>query len=135
MLVYISFQDRLAALVAMIRRSPIHAMNELESLVSLLQTNIQHRREALTVAEVLEDIFINTYLPDDRRLIFIDQQPTQPNTKIGAILDLVEDKVKHLYGKFLDLLQVNHPSIISLSLSHSLSHSSKSLMILLVLYA
>ena len=102
-------------------------MNELESLVNLLQTNIQHRREALTVAEVLEDVFVNTYLPDNRRLLFIDQQPTLPTTKIDAVLVVVEDKVKRYYAKFLDLLQVKNLSVTCSSLS--LSPSSKSLMI------
>lgn len=90
----------------MIRRSPIHAMKELESLVELLQNNIQHRRDALTIAEILEDIFINHYLPENRRLVPFEQQTEMPNTKSNGILYLIEDKIKSLYAKFIDLLQV-----------------------------
>ncbi|UJR23294.1 hypothetical protein I4U23_026310 [Adineta vaga] len=96
-------KDRLAALVTLIRRSPIHTIFELETLINLLQSNIQHRRDALTIAEVLQDIFLNTYLPENRRLLNITQQT--PNTKQAAALAHVEDTIKQLYSKFIDLLQ------------------------------
>ncbi|CAF2956571.1 unnamed protein product [Rotaria sp. Silwood2] len=99
-------KDRLAALVTLIRRSPIHAIKELENLVNLLRSNIQHRRDALTIAEILEDVFINTYLPENRRLFFINQQPNQPTTKQTAALAFVEETIKQLYSNFIDLLQV-----------------------------
>ncbi|CAF1015084.1 unnamed protein product [Adineta steineri] len=95
-------KDRLASLVTLIRRSPIHALKELENLVNLLRSNIQHRREALTIAEILEDLFINTYLPENRRLVPITQQF---NTKETAALAVVEEKIKQLYSNFIDLLQ------------------------------
>ena len=89
--------------MTLIRRSPIHSMNELESLINLLRDNVQHRRDALNISEILEDIFINIYLPENRRLVSITQQV---NTKQAAILAFVEGKVKQLYSKFIDLLQV-----------------------------
>ena len=89
--------------MTLIRRSPIHTLNELENLITLLRSNIQRRREALTIAEVLEDIFINIYLPDNRLLSNITQQA---NTKQAAALAFVEETVKRLYGSFIDLLQV-----------------------------
>ncbi|CAF0814566.1 unnamed protein product [Rotaria sordida] len=98
-------KDRLAALVTLIRRSPIHGIKELENLVNLLRSNIQHRRDALTIAAVLEDIFINIYLPENRRLFFINQQAKQPTTKQTAALAFVEETIKQLYSNFIDLLQ------------------------------
>jgi hypothetical protein len=90
----------------LIRRSPIHAIKEVENLVNLLRNNIQHRRDALTIAEILEDIFINVYLPENRRLVSINQQSNQPNTKQTAVLAFVEDIIKQLYSSFIDLMQV-----------------------------
>ncbi|CAF3169610.1 unnamed protein product [Rotaria socialis] len=98
-------KDRLAALVTLIRRSPIHGLQELENLVNLLRSSIQHRRDALTIAEILEDVFVNTYLPENRRLFFINQQPNQLTTKQAAALAFVEETVKQLYSSFIDLLQ------------------------------
>ncbi|CAF1034603.1 unnamed protein product [Rotaria sp. Silwood1] len=98
-------KDRLAALVTLIRRSPIHSIKELENLVNLLRSNIQHRRDALTIAEILEDVFINIYLPENRRLFFINQLPNQPITKQTAALAFVEETIKQLYSNFIDLLQ------------------------------
>ena len=92
--------------MTLIRRSPIHAVKELENLVNLLRSNIQHRRDALTIAEILEDVFVNTYLPENRRLVAINQQSTPPSTKQAAALAFVEDRVKQLYSSFIDLLQV-----------------------------
>lgn len=71
--------------------------------MQLLRANIQHRRDALNIAEILEDVFVNTYLPENRRLVSI----TAPLTsKQSAILAFVEQSIKELYSKFLDLLQV-----------------------------
>ncbi len=71
--------------------------------MKLLQTNIQHRRDALTIAEILEDVFINIYLPENRRLVSINEQP---NTKQAAALAFFEERIKQLYSNFIDLLQV-----------------------------
>ena len=67
---------------------------------------MQHRRDALTIAEVLEDVFINIYLPENRRLFSINQQSNQPNTKQTAALAFIEETIKQLYSSFIDLLQV-----------------------------
>lgn len=104
-------KDRLAAFVTLIRRSPIHAIKELENLINLLRSNIQRRRDALTISEVLEDVFVNTYLPENRRLFFINQQPTPPTTKQAAALAFAEETIKQLYSSFIDLLQVFYRSL------------------------
>ncbi|CAF1013413.1 unnamed protein product [Adineta ricciae] len=96
-------KDRLAALVTLIRRSPVHAVGELDNLIQLLRTNIARRRDALTIAEVLEDVFLNIYLPENRRLLNISQQT--PSSKQAAALAYVEDTVKQLYSSFIDLIQ------------------------------
>lgn len=74
--------------------------------MQLLGSNIQHRRDALAIADILEDIFSTTYLPDNRRLVFLHQRATPPTTKVAAMLAFVEDTVKQLYLKFIDALQV-----------------------------
>ncbi len=89
--------------MTLIRRSPVHSIKELENLVNLLRSNIQHRRDALYIAEILEDIFLNIYLPENRRLVSIDHQP---NNKQAAALAFVEETIKKLYSNFLDLIQV-----------------------------
>ncbi len=71
--------------------------------MNLLQSNIQHRRDALRIAEILEDIFVNIYLPENRRLISINHQP---NNKQAAALTFIEETIKQLYSNFIDLLQV-----------------------------
>jgi hypothetical protein len=104
-------------------------MKELENLVKLLQTNIQHRRDALTIAEILEDVFINIYLPENRRLVSINEQP---NTKQAAALAFFEERIKQLYSNFIDVLQVCDEDLnLSLFLFFPFS---KLLMILLVQY-
>jgi hypothetical protein len=104
-------------------------MKELENLVKLLQTNIQHRRDALTIAEILEDVFINIYLPENRRLVSMNEQP---NTKQAAALAFFEERIKQLYSNFIDLLQVCDEDLnLSLFLFFPFS---KLLMILLVQY-
>lgn len=103
-------KDRLAALVTLIRRSPIHSIKQLENLVQLLQTNIQHRRDALTISEVLEDLFVNVYLPENRRLNPFNQSA---NSKQTAILMIFEHLLKKLYSSFLDLIQVSFSFVSS----------------------
>ncbi|CAF0971108.1 unnamed protein product [Adineta steineri] len=97
-------KDRLASLVTLIRRSPIHALKELENLVNLLRSNIQHRREALTIAEILEDLFINTYLPENRRM-FVSTLPFRVELDRHWSFDEV---VKYVQDKCLSILQHSH---------------------------
>lgn len=89
--------------MTLIRRSPVHALPELQNLVDLLRTNIQHRRDALTISEVLEDVFVNTYLPENRRVSPIAQPASSAQ---AAALAHLEQTVKQLYANFIDLLQV-----------------------------
>ena len=89
--------------MTLIRRSPVHAIKELQTLVQLLRDNIQHRRDALTIAEILEDVFVNIYLPENRRLVPTTDQLT---SKQAAALAFVEQSIRELYSNFLDLIQV-----------------------------
>jgi hypothetical protein len=94
--------------VTLIRRSPIHAVKELENSFQLLRTNIQHHRDALNnIAGILEDVFVNTYLPENRRLVSIT---TALTSKQSAVLAFVEQSIKDLYSKCLDLLQIRRES-------------------------
>ncbi|CAF1143278.1 unnamed protein product, partial [Didymodactylos carnosus] len=114
-----TFKDRLAAHVSMIKRSSLHSLFELEYLVQLLRNNLQHRRECIEIMEILKDIFIQDYLPQQKKLLTIEQHDLSSiktqnpdDMKRIAILWFLQDKLKRLYSSYLDSLQkISHDPI------------------------
>lgn len=67
-----TLNDRIAALTLQIQESPIHRLYELDSLIHMLQK--KERRIQNIVVDALNELFINTLLPNNRALLSIQQQ-------------------------------------------------------------
>jgi ribosome biogenesis protein MAK21 len=75
-----TLKDRIAAMSVVVSTDPVHKLYALDGLLQMagcsesgsLQTN---SRVAQLAAEALEDLFLNTFLPPDRKLIILAQRP------------------------------------------------------------
>ncbi|CAJ1969029.1 unnamed protein product [Cylindrotheca closterium] len=74
-----TLKDRIAAISVTVSTDPIHKLTSLDGLLSMAgcaetggKTN---SRVAQLASEALEDLFANTLLPKDRKLISLDQRP------------------------------------------------------------
>jgi ribosome biogenesis protein MAK21 len=75
-----TLKDRVAAMSVVVSTDPVHKFYALDGLLQMagcsesgsLQTN---SRVAQLAAVALEDLFLNTFLPSDRKLMTLDQRP------------------------------------------------------------
>jgi ribosome biogenesis protein MAK21 len=74
-----TLKDRIAAMSVTVSTDPVHKFYALDGLMQMVgcsesggQTN---SRVAQMTAEALEDLFLNTFLPSDRKLVTLAQRP------------------------------------------------------------
>jgi ribosome biogenesis protein MAK21 len=74
-----TLKDRIAAMSVTVSTDPVHKFHALDGLMQMVgcsesggQTN---SRVAQMTAEALEDLFLNTFLPSDRKLVTLAQRP------------------------------------------------------------
>ena len=74
-----TLKDRIAAMSVTVSTDPVHKFFALDGLMQMVgcsesggQTN---SRVAQMTAEALEDLFLNTFLPSDRKLVTLSQRP------------------------------------------------------------
>mmetsp|Transcript_56304 Transcript_56304/g.136534 ORF Transcript_56304/g.136534 Transcript_56304/m.136534 type:complete len:1030 (-) Transcript_56304:58-3147(-) len=81
-----TLKDRIAAMSVTVASSPIHKLYALDGLLSMVgcftssshnnnQNTKPNSRVAQLAAEAIEDLFLNTLLPPDRKLVSIGQRP------------------------------------------------------------
>lgn len=74
-----TLKDRIAAMSVTVSSDPIHKFYALDGLLSMVGCSESggktNSRVAQLTAEALEDLFINTFLPPDRKLLTMAQRP------------------------------------------------------------
>jgi len=108
-----TLKDRIAATSVIISSDPVHRISTLDSLLSMAgcsdaagQTN---SRVAQMAAEALEDLFLNTLMPPDRKLLKLNQRPLalyedSPEKTLSPrllLLWLFEEILKDKYQSFI----------------------------------
>ena len=73
-----TLKDRIAATSVLVSTDPVHKLSTLDSLLNMAgctDAGQSNSRVAQMAAEALEDLFLNTLLPPDRKLWRLDQRP------------------------------------------------------------
>mmetsp|Transcript_24187 Transcript_24187/g.67061 ORF Transcript_24187/g.67061 Transcript_24187/m.67061 type:complete len:950 (+) Transcript_24187:2-2851(+) len=73
-----TLKDRIAAMSVVVSTNPVHKFHALDGLMQMagcLSEGQTNSRVAQLAAEAMEDLFLNTFLPEDRKLITLDQRP------------------------------------------------------------
>jgi ribosome biogenesis protein MAK21 len=74
-----TLKDRIAAMSVTVSTNPVHKFYALDGLLSMVGCSDSggrtNSRVAQLTAEALEDLFINTFLPPDRKLLTLSQRP------------------------------------------------------------
>lgn len=104
-----TISDQIASVTLLIQESPVHRLDEIQTLLSYTQKKV--RRERRLAIEAMKDLFINDLLPDDRRLISF--QARQFSCAKGTLSKrhlayaLFESELKNAYRDFLEVLEEN----------------------------
>jgi ribosome biogenesis protein MAK21 len=73
-----TLKDRIAATSVVVSTDPLHKLSTLDSLLTMAgcsDAGQSNSRVAQMASEALEDLFLNTLLPPDRKLWRLDQRP------------------------------------------------------------
>lgn len=98
-----TLKDRIAAMSILVSNHPVHKLSELDGLLSLLSSNAR----VAQAAEALQDLFLHTLLPSDRKLVPLERRPLynyEKKTLSPRILLLwrVEDIIRTKFQQFVD---------------------------------
>ena len=113
-----TLKDRVAAMSVVVSSNPIHKLHSLDGLLQMGGCGQQNAnsRVAHLASQALEDLFLHTFLPSDRKLLTMDQRP----------LHLFDDKKKApsprvlILWRFEELLKEKYLSFIREYLSPTL---------------
>jgi ribosome biogenesis protein MAK21 len=103
-----TLKDRIAASSVVVSTDPLHKLSTLDTLLN--DSRQPNSRVAQMAAEALEDIFLNTLLPPDRKLWALEQRPLalyddSPKKTLSPRVLLLwryEEMVKERYHAFLN---------------------------------
>jgi len=105
-----TLQDRIAAMAVSCSQNPVHKLNVLDQLLNLAS---KEKRIATMSSEALQNLFVDVYLPPERKLILLSRRPlndyennSSKKTLSPRVLMLwrFEELVKERYSRFLSLL-------------------------------
>jgi ribosome biogenesis protein MAK21 len=111
-----TLKDRIAAMSVIVSTDPVHKLHALDGLLSMA-TN-PNTRMAQMAAEALEDLFLRTLLPPERKLLSLHQRP----------LHLYQDGNKTLSPRILllwrfeEMLQEKYNVFLNQYLLHTLQN-------------
>uniref|UniRef100_A0A7I5ED95 CBF domain-containing protein n=1 Tax=Haemonchus contortus TaxID=6289 RepID=A0A7I5ED95_HAECO len=101
--------DRMTAMQLQMHTSPVHSLCYMEIMIGSLEK--KNTRESLEILPILEEIFLNHFLPPDRKLVPFSGRPLKrigeicSNSKDGRrrllVLWRFEHKLKLVYERFL----------------------------------
>ncbi|CAI4224647.1 unnamed protein product [Auanema sp. JU1783] len=106
-------QDRITAMQLQIHESPIHSLPYLEALLAPVEK--KHTREVMEIMPLIETIFLESYLPESRKLLSFSSRPLAKldtisggrdlNKKKVLIMWMFEHKLKQVYERFIKALE------------------------------
>ncbi|CEF63010.1 Farnesyltransferase, CAAX box, beta [Strongyloides ratti] len=107
-----TFNDKITAMQLSIKKSPVHSLEHLNSLVSICEK--KKLRNLYLLIRLLKDIFLLDLLPSDRKLISFNQRPlARINELSGGDANVInrrlimwkyESELKNVYHKFIKAL-------------------------------
>lgn len=100
--------DRIASVTLRVQESPVHMLEDLRILLSFAKK--KGRRERMPAAEALKDLFVNSLLPPERRLVqFEDREfecgAAQGISKRQIAYAFFESQLKGIYREFLAIVE------------------------------
>jgi ribosome biogenesis protein MAK21 len=103
-----TLKDRVAAMSVVVSTDPVHKFYSLDGLLQMTNAG-GNSRVAQLAAQALEDLFVNTFLPADRKLVTLAQRPLMLYEKESKktlsprilLLWRFEEMVKEKYQLFL----------------------------------
>ncbi|KAL7888530.1 hypothetical protein AOLI_G00035040 [Acnodon oligacanthus] len=115
--------DRMAALTILIQDAPVHCLEHIESLVTLIRKK-GSRREGLMAVETLKELLLSDLLPENRKLRAFAQRPFNELEERASgnrdvrdrrlILWYFEHKMKLLMAEFVVALDtLAHDSVLA----------------------
>ncbi|KAJ1675905.1 RNA-binding ribosome biosynthesis protein mak21 [Spiromyces aspiralis] len=104
--------DRVSGLTLLVQESPIHAVTQLEQLMSMARK--KNRREALMAVSSLKDLMISNLLPDRKLRFFVDQPLNHPQVKPEhLLLWYFENMLKKHYFELIQIMEtLSYDSVI-----------------------
>ncbi|KAJ8008883.1 hypothetical protein DPEC_G00083060 [Dallia pectoralis] len=107
--------DRMAAMTVLIQDSPVHSIDHIENLVSMVKKK-GSRRQGLMALDTLRELFMSDLLPDNRKLRTFAQHPCDKLEEMASgnkdardrrlILWYFEHLLKHHVAEFVVALDV-----------------------------
>lgn len=102
-----TLKDRIAAMSVVVSTNPVHKLHALDGLLAMA-TN-PNARMAQLAAQALEDLFLRTLLPSNRKLVTLHQRPLQVYHETSSkslsprtlLLWRYEEMIKQKYQVFL----------------------------------
>ncbi|KAL4649005.1 CCAAT/enhancer-binding protein zeta [Arapaima gigas] len=107
--------DRMAALTLLIQDSPVHSLEFVENLVSLVKKNA-NRRQSMMAVDTFRELLMSDLLPRNRKLRTFSQHPFHNLEELASgnrdsrdrrlILWYFEHQLKHHVAEFVEALEV-----------------------------
>jgi ribosome biogenesis protein MAK21 len=97
--------DKVSALTLLVQESPVHEFAAFKDRLMGMVTKVS-KREVLLALESIQDLLLNTLLPD-RKLKFFINQPvgSEKATNAHLVSWIFEDSLKKCYHNFLGVLE------------------------------
>ncbi|PAV71521.1 hypothetical protein WR25_24804 [Diploscapter pachys] len=104
-------QDKMSAVQLQTHTSPIHALQYIQFMIESVEE--KKIRDAMQYIPILEDVFLNVYLPPERKLVTFSSRPLSSlkdhpkddqKRKKSLILWIFEHQLKLIYEKFIRAL-------------------------------
>ena len=119
-----TLKDRIAAMSVVVSSNPLHKFPALDGLLQIagcLSDGQANSRVAQLAAEALEDLFLNTYLPHNRKLVTLAQRPLHIYEKAAKSLS---PKVLLLW-RFEELVQEKYQLFLSQYIGYTLRETTE----------
>uniref|UniRef100_A0A8D0CFF2 CCAAT/enhancer-binding protein zeta n=1 Tax=Scleropages formosus TaxID=113540 RepID=A0A8D0CFF2_SCLFO len=122
--------DRMAALTLLIQGSPVHSLEFVENLVSLVKKK-GNRRQTMMAVDTLRELLMSDLLPENRKLRTFSQHPFQKLEELASgnrdsrdrrlILWYFEHQLKHHVAEFVQALDVLARDTVTATKSQALT--------------
>nr|XP_020643853.1 CCAAT/enhancer-binding protein zeta isoform X2 [Pogona vitticeps] len=115
--------DRMAAMTLLIQDAPVHSLEFIETLVTLIKKK-GSRRQSLMALDTFKELLITHLLPDNRKLYTFSQHPFNTLEKLSSgnrdsrdrrlILWYFEHHLKHWVAEFVEVLEsLSHDALMA----------------------
>lgn len=99
--------DKVSAAIILVQRSPLHKLDILKNTLIEGMATKKSKREALLAVDSIKDLFVDTLLPNDRKLKYFRDQPLADEEVLPRHLVVwyYEDELKKSYFAYIQILE------------------------------